>query len=81
MEGNSAMDAIIGRYKVRMDNNQLILTHSAGISFSLTLEEALGLFNFMSVYQDTLTHKLTDTEPSIEVIHLKKPNDQKEPTF
>lgn len=81
MEGDSAMDAIVGKYKVRIDNNQLILSHSAGISFSLTLEEALGLFNFISVYQDTITHRLADTEPRIEIIPLKKPKDQKEPTF
>lgn len=75
------MDAIIGKYKVRMESNHLILTHSAGISFSLTLEEALGLFNFMSVYQDRFTNELVDTEPRIEVIQLKKPKDQKEPTL
>jgi hypothetical protein len=48
------MDAIIGKYRVRMESNQLVLTHSTGISFSLTLEEATGLFNFMSVYRDRL---------------------------
>jgi hypothetical protein len=72
------MDAIIGKYKVRMESNHLVLTHSSGISFSLTLEEATGLFNFMNVYQDALTHKLADTEPRMESIYLEKPNDHGE---
>lgn len=48
------MDAIIGKFKVRMDRSSVILTHPAGISFDLTPEEALGLRDVISVYRETL---------------------------
>ncbi len=73
------MDAIIGRYKMRMEKDQLIISHSAGISFSLTLDEAMGLFNFINVYRETLTTTQADTEPRINSIHLEKPNNHSEP--
>ena len=48
------MDAIIGKFKVRMDRSSVILTHPVGISFDLTPEEALGLRDIISVYRETL---------------------------
>ncbi len=73
------MDAIIGRYKVRMDSNQLVLTHSEGISFSLTLEEAKGLFNFMNVYRESFISMQANTEQRKESIRLEKPHNDSEP--
>ena len=66
------MDAMIGTYKVRMETNQLVLTHSSGISFMLTREEVIGLFDFIEVYRETLMLELADTEPCMEIISLKK---------
>ncbi len=48
------MDAIIGRYRVRMEETGLILRHATGLSFEFTVDETLGLLNFISVYRDTL---------------------------
>ncbi len=66
------MDAMIGTYKVRMETNQLVLTHSSGISFMLTREEVVGLFDFIEVYRETLMLELADTDPCMEIISLKK---------
>ncbi len=48
------MRAIIGKYKVSIDEMTLICTHPSGISFDLTLDEALGLMKFIKVYQDAI---------------------------
>ena len=74
------MDAMIGTYKVRMETNQLVLTHSTGISFMLTREEVVGLFDFIEVYRETLMLELSDTDPCIEIISLKKENQLSEPS-
>jgi hypothetical protein len=74
------MDAIIGNYKVRMETSQLVLTHASGISFMLTREEAIGLFNFIKVYQETFILKQADTESRIEIISLKNANNINEPS-
>ena len=61
------MDAIIGKYRLRMEDARLILTHSAGISFDLTHDEALGLWHFINVYRQSIERE-RDTEghlPSI----------------
>jgi hypothetical protein len=76
----STVDAIIGNYKVRMETNELVLTHSTGNSFLLTREEVVGLFNFIKVYQETLMLELADTEPRIEIISLKKAHHLSEPS-
>jgi hypothetical protein len=74
------MDAIIGNYKLRVEASQLVLTHSSGISFMLTREEVIGLRNFIKVYQETLMLELADTEPSLEIISLKKVHHPLEPS-
>ncbi len=60
------MDAIIRNYRVRMEETGLILTHPAGISFDLTLDEAVGLMEFIKVYQDAIAAAKRDTGPQIE---------------
>src|SRR5689334_15130576 len=62
------MDAIIGKYRVSMEGTALILTHPAGISFDLTLDEAVELMEFISVYQDAIATMLHDTAPRIRRI-------------
>ena len=74
------MDAMIGNYKVRVETNQLVLTHASGISFALTREEVMGLCSFIKVYRETLMLELADTEPSLEIIDLKKVQHLSEPS-
>lgn len=60
------MDAIIGKYRVRMEDTGLILTHPAGFSFDLSLDVAVGLMEFIKVYQAAIVAAQRDTEPRIE---------------
>ncbi len=62
------MDAIIGRYRVRMEEMGLVLTHSSGISFDLTAEEALDLMDFIKVYRQALMTTERETNPELERI-------------
>ena len=62
------MDAIIGRYKVRMEDSGIILTHPSGISFEITTEEALDLQDFLKVYHQTLLTSERETNPELERI-------------
>ena len=66
------MDAIIGRYKVRMDDSGIILTHPSGISFEITAEEALDLQNFLKVYHQTLLTSERETNPELERIVIEE---------
>ncbi len=64
------MFAIIGRYKVRMEETGLVIKHGAGISFELTPEETLGFLDFMKAYQQTLISmhsKDPETQPIIRI--------------
>ena len=62
------MDAIIGRYRARMEETGLVLTHSSGISFDLTAEEALDLMDFIKVYRQALMTTERETDPQLERI-------------
>ena len=62
------MDAIIGRYRVRMEEIGLVLTHSSGISFDLTAEEALDLMDFIKVYQQALMTTERETNPELRIV-------------
>jgi hypothetical protein len=66
------MYAIIGRYKVRMEETGMILKHATGITFDLTAEETLGLLDFISPYRKTLLymhpHTEVDTQPVIRIV-------------
>ncbi len=77
------MDAIIGRYRARMEESGLVLRHASGINFDLTPEETLGLLDFINAYRQTLLflqeHKRPmlseqerDTDPEIKRIILER---------
>jgi hypothetical protein len=73
------MDAIIGRYRAHMEETGLILRHATGLSFELTVDETLGLLNFINVYRDALLALQDDqddaeTEPRLERVLI--PNDK-----
>jgi hypothetical protein len=72
------MDAIIGRYKVRLEESGLILTYGGVISFELTPEETLGLFDFINVHLRTLNTMEPATEPRLERVVLEKDEIQDE---
>ena len=68
------MDAIIGRYRVRMEETGLILKHAAGIGFDLTLDETIALGDFINAYRQTLMalqgETNRETEPHMKSIVL-----------
>lgn len=70
------MDAIVGRYRARMEESGLILKHPSGISFDLTPEETLGLLDFITAYRPTLLalQEERDTDPRMVSIVLDKDN-------
>lgn len=74
------MDAIIGRYRARMEENGLVLRHASGINFDLTVDETVGLLDFLNVYRQTLTalqiDNERDTDPYLERIILEKKEEQ-----
>ena len=67
------MDAIIGRYRLRMEDTGLILRHMSGITFDMTPDEALGLLNFLSAYRENLTSFAElETNPDLKSITVEK---------
>ena len=66
------MDAIIGRYKVRIEDLGIVLTHPSGISFEITVDEALDLQDFLKVYRQTLLTTERETNPEIERIVIEE---------
>jgi hypothetical protein len=60
------MEAIIGKYRVRMEESYLILTHTTSISFDLTLDETVGLMEFIKVYQAAIAAAQRDTAPKMK---------------
>ena len=71
------MDAIIGKYRMHMEETGLILKHVSGISFDLTPEEALGLLDFLNAYRQTLQAIVgeVDTDPQMKRIVLTQDED------
>ena len=67
------MDAIIGRYRVRMAEAGMVLTHPTGISFDLTVDDALSLYEFIDVYRQVLKVDERETDPEIKRVVLKEP--------
>lgn len=66
------MDAIIGRYKVRIEDSGIVLTHPSGISFEITADEALDLQDFLKVFRQTLLITERETNPEIERIVIEE---------
>jgi hypothetical protein len=69
------MDAIIGRYRARMEESGLILRHASGINFDLTPDETLGLLDFINAYRQTLLtlqEQERDTDPHMARIVLSE---------
>ena len=66
------MNAIIGRYRVDIEGDSLILTHQAGIKFDLTREEAVGFLDFLTSHQDILSQSHRDTDPRMKSVTLRK---------
>jgi len=48
------METIIGKYRARMKETGLVLIHPVGISFDLTLDQAVELMEFIDGCQDAL---------------------------
>jgi len=62
------MDAIIGKYKVRMEETGLVIKHPTGLSFDLVPEEVIALGNFIECYRESLAELQRETEPRIPAI-------------
>lgn len=73
------MDAIIGRYRARMEKHGLLLKHASGINFDLNLEETLGLLDFINVYRQTLLmlqQQDRETDPQLRRITFNEGDDE-----
>lgn len=66
------MDAIIGRYKVRVEDSGIVLTHPSGISFEITAEEALDLQDFLKIYRQALLTSERETNPELDRIVIEE---------
>ena len=66
------MDAIIGRYRLRMEETGLLLKHEAGIIFDMTPSETLGLLNFISAYRENLETVEGETEPRLKRVVVEE---------
>ncbi|MBV9227849.1 MAG: hypothetical protein JOZ18_00955 [Chloroflexi bacterium] len=72
------MDAIIGRYRARMEQSGLVLKHLAGINFDLTIDETLALFDLINAYRETLLtlqqqqQLERETDPRLERVILNE---------
>jgi hypothetical protein len=69
------MDVIIERYRARIGDSGLILTHPSGIKFDLATDEALELLHFLKVYTRTFITTERETNPEIERIVIKEHED------
>ncbi len=69
------MEAIIGRYRARIEETGLVLTHPTGISFDLTTNETLELLDFLKVYRQTLITREPETNPKLESIVIEEQED------
>jgi hypothetical protein len=69
------MDAIIGRYKVRMEETGLVLKHPSGISFDFQPNEVLALWKFIDFYREQLADTELATKPKLEAIDTEEFSD------
>jgi hypothetical protein len=73
------MDAQIGKFKVQVKESGLLLQHSMGMGFELTREEALGLLQFLQVYQQALLEQPGTTDPETQPIIQFPMNEDDQP--
>ena len=67
------MDAIIGRYRLRIEDTGLVLRHMSGINFDMMPAEALGLLNFLSAYRENLTSfEESETDHNLKRVAAEK---------
>jgi len=71
------MDAIIGRYRVRVEDTGIVLRHQSGICFDLLPDEALGILDFIKVYRQSLVIMERNTE-ALKSIVLNGYNERSE---
>jgi hypothetical protein len=60
------MDVTVGKYKIRLEEQQCVLTHPVGISFDLSLSEALALWSFLDLYRPSLLAALEGQEKATD---------------
>lgn len=76
------MDTVIRRYRIRIEETILVITHPAGISFDLTLDEALALMDYIDINRQELLAEQCDTEPALERITIDEVDKgKKQPQF
>lgn len=71
------VDAIIGRYRICLEEDGLlVLKHPSGICFDLTVEETLEFLDYISIYRKALLSidrgRSRETDPQLERIVLKE---------
>ena len=69
------MDAIIGRYRVHIEETGIVLKHQSGICFDLSPDEALGILDFIKAYRQTLVTMERNTD-ALKSIALDKYDDR-----
>ena len=69
------MDAIIGRYRVHIEETGIVLKHQSGICFDLMPDEALGILDFIKAYRQTLAVMERNTD-ALKSIILDEDNNQ-----
>jgi hypothetical protein len=72
-KGHAVRDAVIGRYRVDLEENGLlVLKHPAGICFDVTSDEALELFDFLSLHRSALLaverSQSRETDPVLRIV-------------
>ena len=71
------MDAIIGRYRVHIEQSGLlVLKHPSGINFDLTVDEALEFLDFISVYRKALVALERETDPELKRVVVSERTEQ-----
>ena len=69
------MDAIIGRYRVHIEETGIVLKHQSGICFDFSPDEALGILDFIKAYRQTLVAMERNTD-ALKSIALDQYNDR-----
>jgi hypothetical protein len=73
------MRAQIGKFKVQARKSGLLLRHNMGLGFELTPQEALGLLQFLKLYQQSLLEQLDMTDPETQPVIRLLENEDDQP--